>query len=336
MNVAMYGANLCICYFGALAIINSGNNIAQRLTTGELMSLITYSTQMLMSLMMIAFLLVSILMSIASFNRINEILSEESDIKNIDNPIKEITNYNIEFKNVCFKYKIKAQKYVLDNINLNIKQGENIGIIGATGSGKSSLVNLIPRLYDVLSGEILIGGINIKNYDIYALRSSIGMVLQKNIVFSGTIISNMRLGNENATIDEINKALLMANAKQFIDELPDGINHIVEQNGVNFSGGQRQRLCIARALVKSPKILILDDYTASVDTKTDKIIREYLFSNLKDTTKIIISQKIISIKDCDKIIVLDDGEIVDMGDNDYLYSNCDIYKEIYDLQIQGE
>lgn len=336
MNVAMYSANLCICYFGTMAIIESGNNIINGLTTGELMSLVTYASQMLMSLMMIAFLLVSILMSVASFNRINEVLLEDTDIKNDINPIKEIKSWDIEFKNVCFKYKLKAQKNVLSNINIKINQGENVGIIGATGSGKSSLVSLIPRLYDTISGEVLIGNIDVKKYDINSLRQIIGMVLQKNVLFSGTILSNMRFGNENATIEEVNEALEISNAKQFVDELDDNINHIVEQGGVNFSGGQRQRLCIARAIVKKPKIIIFDDYTASVDTETDKKIRAAIFEKLKLTTKIIISQKVLSIKDCDKIIVIDDGKIVDVGNNEYLLENCQIYKDIYELQSQGD
>ena len=332
MNFIMYSINIIIAFFGTKAIILSHNNEKIGLTTGQLVSLITYSQQMIGSLMLLSFLTVSILISVESFMRIVEIFDEELDIKNIENPIFNFKNFNIEFKNVNFKFKNKSKSYILKNINIIINEGEKIGITGATGSGKSTFVNLIPRLYDVTSGEILIGGINIKNYDMEILRKKIGKKKKKNILFSGTVKTNINFGNEYANDDDIKKALKIAGAYEFIEKKEDGINSYVEQLGVNFSGGQKQRICIARAIIKKPKILIFDDATASVDSKTEKIIFDNLYSEFKNITQIIISQKISSLNKCDKIIVFDKGEIVDFDTHDNLLKNSKIYKEICDLQ----
>lgn len=336
MSIFIYGINVLIAYKGTMAIIESGNNIANGLTTGELMSLITYSTQMFASLLILAFLSVGILISVSSMNRIFEVLDEEPNIKNRDNAITELKNYNIEFKDVSFKYKHKAQKEVLKNINLKIEEGECVGIIGGTGSGKSSLVNLIPRLYDTTFGRVCVGNVDVRDYDIETLRKNIGMVMQKNVLFSGTVKSNLCFGKEDVSDLEIFKALEIACAKDFIEEKENGINTVVEQGGVNFSGGQRQRLCIARAIIKKPKILIFDDATASVDNETDKKIRTAMKEYLKGTTRIIISQKISSIIDCDKILVLDRGSLVGVGCHESLLKDCEIYKEICALQINHE
>ena len=336
MHFIMYTINIVIAYFGTMAIIDSGNNINLGLTTGSLVSLITYSAQMIGSLMFLAFLTVSLLISIESLVRLYEIFNEEPDIKNINNKIDEIKNFDIEFKNVNFKYKNKAKSNILTNINIKINEGEKIGIIGGTGSGKSSFVNLIPRLYDVISGEVLIGGINVKQYDLDVLRKNIGMVMQKNTLFSGTIASNVLFGDESASEDEIKEALKISMAYEFVEKKTDGIYERVEQDGANFSGGQKQRICIARAIIKKPKILIFDDATASVDTNTEKKIFNEINKKLNNCTQIIISQKISSINSCDKIIVFDMGEIVGFDTHDNLMKTCDIYREICDLQTKKE
>ena len=332
MNISIYTILIIISWIGARAIIASGNNPELGLTTGKLMSLITYGLQMLMSLMFMSMIYVMLVISYASIKRVQEVLIEDTRIKNPENPIYEVKDGSIEFNNVNFKYKDDAKSRVLKDINIKINSGEMIGIIGGTGSGKSSFVNLIPRLYDTIYGSVVVGGQNVKNYDLNTLRKSVGIVLQKNVLFSGTIASNLRFGNENATIEDMREACGIASALEFINELPDGFDSVVEQSGNNFSGGQKQRLSIARTILKKPKILIFDDSTSAVDTKTDARIRNGIKNKLPDTTKIIISQRIISIKECDKIIVMDNGRVIAYDSHDELLKNCSLYKEIYDVQ----
>ena len=332
MNVAMYAAIICISWFSAKAIIASGNNPAIGLTTGKLMSLVTYGMQLLISLMFISMIYVMLVISSASIERVREVLEEEPNIKNCSKPIYKVQDGSIEFDNVSFKYKEDAKNRVLKDINVKINSGEMIGLIGGTGSGKSSLVNLIPRLYDVSGGEIKVGGINVKNYDIRSLRESIGIVLQKNVLFSGTIESNLKLGNEHATYEDMTEACEIACALEFIEQKEGRFDAKVEQGGTNFSGGQRQRLSIARTIVKNPKIIIFDDSTSAVDTKTDAKIRDGLKNKLPNTTKIIISQRIVSLKDCDKIMVMDNGRIVAFDTHENLLKNCDLYKDIDEVQ----
>ena len=332
MNISMYTAIIFISWFGAKAIIASGNNPVLGLTTGKLMSLFTYGMQLLMSLMFISMIYVMLVISSASIERVKEVLVEEPNIKNGENPIYAVRDGSIEFNNVSFKYKSDAKNRVLKDVNIKIGTGEMIGLIGGTGSGKSSLVNLIPRLYDTSSGEVKVGGINVKDYDIKSLRESIGIVLQKNVLFSGTIESNLKFGNENATIGDMTEACDIACALEFISEKENKFESKVEQGGTNFSGGQKQRLSIARTIVKNPKILIFDDSTSAVDTKTDAKIRDGLKNKLPNTTKIIISQRIISIKDCDKIIVMDNGRIVAYDTHENLLNTCELYKDIYEVQ----
>lgn len=332
MNISIYTILIIISWIGARAIIASGNNPELGLTTGKLMSLITYGLQMLMSLMFMSMIYVMLVISYASIKRVQEVLIEDTRIKNPENPIYEVKDGSIEFNNVNFKYKDDAKSRVLKDINIKINSGEMIGIIGGTGSGKSSFVNLIPRLYDTIDGSVVVGGQNVKNYDLNTLRKSVGIVLQKNVLFSGTIASNLRFGNENATIEDMREACGIASALKFINELPDGFDSVVEQSGNNFSGGQKQRLSIARTILKKPKILIFDDSTSAVDTKTDARIRNGIKNKLPDTTKIIISQRIISIKECDKIIVMDNGRVIAYDSHDELLKNCSLYKEIYDVQ----
>lgn len=332
MNISIYTILIIISWIGAKAIIASGNNPELGLTTGKLMSLITYGLQMLMSLMFMSMIYVMLVISYASIKRVQEVLVEDTRIRNPENPIYEVKDGSIEFQNVNFKYKEDAKSRVLKDINIKINSGEMIGIIGGTGSGKSSFVNLIPRLYDATDGTVIVGGQNVKNYDLNTLRKSVGIVLQKNVLFSGTIASNLRFGNENATIEEMKEACDIASALEFINELPDGFESVVEQSGNNFSGGQKQRLSIARTILKKPKILIFDDSTSAVDTKTDARIRNGIKNKLPQTTKIIISQRIISIKECDKIIVMDNGRVIAYDSHEELLKSCNLYKEIYDVQ----
>lgn len=332
MNVSMYIILMLISWIGAKAIIASGNDPMIGLTTGKLMSLITYGMQMLMSLMFISMIYVMLVISSASIKRVEEVLREEAAIKNCENPIYDMLDGSIEFSNVSFKYSENAKNRVLKDINLKINSGEMIGLIGGTGSGKSSLVNLIPRLYDVSEGLVKVGNVDVKNYDLTTLRKNIGIVLQKNVLFSGTIASNLRFGNENATYDEMIEACDIACAMEFINEKQKKLDTEVEQGGGNFSGGQRQRLSIARTILKKPKILIFDDSTSAVDTKTDAHIRDALKNKLKNTTKIIISQRIISIKECDKIIVMNDGRIIGFDTHENLIKTCPLYKDICDIQ----
>lgn len=329
MQITVFGCILLLSWFGAKMIV------VNELTTGQLTSLFAYTTNILMSLLMLAMMLVNIVFSRASGDRIVMVLDEEPSIKNPENGITEVKDGSIVFKNVNFSYSNNPDVLNLTKINLEIKSGETIGIIGGTGSAKSALVQLIPRLYDVLDGELLVGGVNVKDYDIKTLRDNVAMVLQKNVLFSGTIKDNLRWGNENATDEEMEHACKLAQADEFIQKLPKKYDTRIERGGANVSGGQRQRLCIARALLKSPKILILDDSTSAVDTKTDKLIREAFKNELPHITKIIIGQRVSSIKDSDKILVLEDGVITAAGTHDELLKTSKVYREVYESQTEG-
>ena len=332
MQFCGYLSILLISWFGAHIIVESG---ATLLTTGNLMTLFTYTIQILGSLMMLSFVFIMVTISRASANRIVEVLDEVPDITNPKSPITRVPDGSISFKNVSFSYVKSKDKEVLTNINLDIKSGETVGIIGGTGSGKSSLVNLIPRLYDVTEGDILVGGNNVKDYDLKMLRDEVACVLQKNVLFTGTIVDNIRWGDENASFEDIVKVCKLAQADSFINDLKDGYNTVIEEGGTNVSGGQKQRLCIARALLKKPKILILDDSTSAVDTRTDKLIQDAFKKEIPNTTKIIIAQRISSVEDCDKIIVLDNGEINGIGTHKELLKSNEIYKEVYLSQVKG-
>lgn len=335
MQFCVYTCMLLISWFGARLIVLSGNDPSVGMTTGQLMSLITYAMQILMSLMMLSMIFVMIIISRASMERIAEILDEESDITNGENPVKEVKDGSIIFDNVSFAYKKDADEMCLSDISVSIKSGETVGIIGGTGSGKTSLVNLIPRLYDVTKGKLTVGGLDVKDYDIEALRDSVAVVLQKNVLFSGTIKENLRWGNENATDEEIVNVCKLAQADSFVSTFPKGYDTYIEQGGTNVSGGQKQRLCIARALLKKPKILILDDSTSAVDTKTDALIRKAFAEEIPDTTKIIIAQRISSIENADKIIVMDDGGINAVGTHEELLKSNEIYREVYTSQTKS-
>ena len=329
MQITVFGCILLLSWFGAKMIV------VNELTTGQLTSLFAYTTNILMSLLMLAMMLVNIVFSRASGDRIVMVLDEEPSIKNPENGITEVKDGSIVFKNVDFSYSNNPDVLNLTKINLEIKSGETIGIIGGTGSAKSALVQLIPRLYDVLDGELLVGGVNVKDYDIKTLRNNVAMVLQKNVLFSGTIKDNLRWGNENATDEEMEHACKLAQADEFIQKFPKKYDTRIERGGANVSGGQRQRLCISRALLKSPKILILDDSTSAVDTKTDKLIREAFKNELPHITKIIIGQRVSSIKDSDKILVLEDGIITAVGTHDELLKTSKVYREVYESQTEG-
>ena len=329
MQITVFGCILLLSWFGAKMIV------VNELTTGQLTSLFAYTTNILMSLLMLAMMLVNIVFSRASGDRIVMVLDEEPSIKNPENGITEVKDGSIVFKNVDFSYSNNPDVLNLTKINLEIKSGETIGIIGGTGSAKSALVQLIPRLYDVLDGELLVGGVNVKDYDIKTLRDNVAMVLQKNVLFSGTIKDNLRWGNENATDEEMEHACKLAQADEFIQKFPKKYDTRIERGGANVSGGQRQRLCIARALLKSPKILILDDSTSAVDTKTDKLIREAFKNELPHITKIIIGQRVSSIKNSDKILVLEDGIITAAGTHDELLKTSKVYREVYESQTEG-
>lgn len=339
--VALNGPLMQLCmYFNMAFVLIVGSKItitskAANLDVGQISAMLTYGVQILMSLMMLSMIYVMITMSVESVKRICEVLDESPELHNPENPVYEVKNGDIDFDNVGFKYSKKAKKNALNNINLHIKSGQTVGIIGGTGSGKSSLVQLIPRLYDATEGEIKIGGKDIKDYDIISLRNSVAMVLQKNQLFAGTISENLRWGNESATDAEIEEACKLAQAEEFVESFPDKYNTHIEQGGANVSGGQKQRLCIARALLKKPKILILDDSTSAVDTKTDALIREGFKSYIPDTTKIIIAQRITSVQDADIIVVMDNGEIADIGTHEELIKSSEIYREVYEQQVSG-
>ena len=329
MQFVMFSSMLIISYFSAI-YISTGS-----MKTGEFMSLITYSLQILSSLMMFAMIFVILTISGTSAKRIVEVLDEVPDLDNPKDPVMEVRDGSIEFKNVDFSYVKDKNKLCLKKINLSIKSGETVGIIGATGSSKSTLVQLIPRLYDVTEGRILVGGVDVRDYDIATLRNAVAMVLQKNVLFSGTIKENLRWGSEAATDSELVRVCKLAQADDFINSFPEGYDTYIEQGGTNVSGGQKQRLCIARALLKKPKILILDDSTSAVDTKTDKKIRKAFKNEIPDTTKIIIAQRVNSIMDCDKIIVMDNGKINGIGTHKELLKNNEIYRDVYESQTKG-
>lgn len=329
MMLTVYGCIIALSWFGAQRIVSG------TLTTGELTSLFSYIMSILIALMMLSFAFVMITISEASAKRIAEVLVEESDIKSKDNACNEVKDGSVDFDNVSFSYKAGIGKPVLSNIDIHIESGQTIGILGGTGSAKSSLVNLIPRLYDATGGSVYVGGKNVKDYDLKVLRDSVSVVLQKNVLFSGTIIDNLRWGNENATLEEIKKACELACADEFIERMPEKYDTWIERGGNNVSGGQKQRLCIARALLKNPKILILDDSTSAVDTATDAKIRKAFRDEIPNTTKIIISQRISSIKDADKIIVLDKGKIVGFDTHERLLETNEIYKTTANAQSEG-
>lgn len=329
MMMTVYGCIIAISWFGANMIVGS------EMTTGELTSMLTYCMNILMSLLMVAMVFVMITMSLASARRITEVLNEESTLKNPENPDYNVENGSIEFENVSFSYNTSSEKPILNNINVSIKSGETVGIIGGTGSSKTSLVNLIGRLYDVTDGVVKVGGKDVRSYDLETLRDEVSVVLQSNVLFSGTILDNLRWGNENATEEECINACRLACADDFIQSFPDRYNTHIEQGGTNVSGGQKQRLCIARALLKKPKILILDDSTSAVDTATDARIRKAFRDEIPDTTKIIISQRISSVENADKIIVMDDGEISAVGTHEELVNSSPIYSEIFSAQTGG-
>lgn len=329
MMMTVYGCIIAISWFGANMIVGG------EMTTGELTSMLTYCMNILMSLLMVAMVFVMITMSLASARRISEVLKEESTLKNPENPDYNVENGSIDFENVSFSYNTTSEKPILNNINVSIKSGETVGIIGGTGSSKTSLVNLIGRLYDVTDGVVKVGGKDVRSYDLETLRDEVSVVLQSNVLFSGTILDNLRWGNENATEEECVKACKLACADDFIQSFPDRYNTHIEQGGTNVSGGQKQRLCIARALLKNPKILILDDSTSAVDTATDARIRKAFRDEIPDTTKIIISQRISSVENADKIIVMDDGEISAVGTHEELVNSSPIYSEIYSAQTGG-
>lgn len=336
MQICMYTCMILTSWIGAKAIVASGNNTALGLTTGDLTALITYSIQILSSLMMLSMVFAMITIASSSAGRIAEILQEKTDIANPENPVMHVADGEINYNNVEFVYASKADKKVLSNINLHIASGETLGIIGGTGSSKSSLVQLIPRLYDVTSGSLTLGGVDVRKYDLDTLRNAVAMVLQKNELFSGTIAENLLWGDEKATDEEIKEACRLACADEFINAMPKGYETYIEQGGTNVSGGQKQRLCIARALLKKPRVLILDDSTSAVDTRTDALIQKALKEYLPETTKIIIAQRISSVQNADKIIVLDDGKVGAIGTHDELLKTCGIYREVFASQQKGE
>lgn len=331
MMLCIFTVIAVIMFLGAKTIITSHG---EELTVGNLSALINYAIMALMSMMMLSMVIVMLTMSVESANRIKEVLVTESSLKSPENGITTVENGDITFENVSFKYSEKAEKYALENINLSIKSGETVGILGGTGSSKSSLVQLIPRLYDVSEGRLLVGDKDVRDYDLVALRDSVSMVLQKNVLFSGTIKENIRWGNDAASDAEIKRVCRLACADEFIESFPDGYDTHIEQGGTNVSGGQKQRLCIARALIKKPKILILDDSTSAVDTKTDALIRKAFREEIPDTTKIIIAQRVASVEDADKIIVMEGGRIAAIGTHEELMQTSEEYRSVYESQTR--
>ena len=329
MNVTVYTCIILISWIGAHMIVQDS------LSTGQLMSLLTYCMNILMSLMMMSMIFVMVTMSVASGRRICEVLEERPDLTNPEEPVFEVPDGSIRFDNVSFSYKKDADAPVLKNINLEIKAGETIGIIGGTGSAKSSLVNLISRLYDVTEGSLLVGGLDVREYDMEVLRNQVAVVLQNNVLFSGTILENLRWGDKDATEEECRKACELACASEFIEKMPDGYNTYIEQGGTNVSGGQKQRLCIARALLKKPKILILDDSTSAVDTATDAKIRKAFAQEIPGTTKLIIAQRISSVEHADRIIVMEEGQVNGFGTHEELLKTNEIYRDVYESQMSG-
>ena len=335
MQTAAYATMLLISWFGAKLIVSTGNVPEAGLTTGDLVILMTYAMQILMNLMMLSMIFVMITMSRASAERISEVLSEESSLKNPENPVTEVKDGSVEFDNVGFSYKNDKDKLCLKDASFRIESGETVGIIGSTGSSKSTLVQLIARLYDVTAGSVKVGGVDVRDYDLDALREKVAMVLQKNVLFSGTIKDNLRWGNPDATDEEMKEACVLAQADPFIQTFEDGYDTYIEQGGTNVSGGQKQRICIARSLLKKPKILILDDSTSAVDTQTDALIRKGFADYIPETTKIIIAQRISSVEHADKIIVLDEGKIENIGTHEELLGKDPIYTEVYNSQTKG-
>ena len=332
MQFCMYFNTVGILLLGAFLVITTGGTTVD---VGQISAMLTYGVQILMSLMMLSMIYVMITISIESMKRICEVLDETPSLSNPQNPVTSVKNGDIAFKGVSFKYSDKAKRYALENVNIDIKSGMTVGIIGGTGSSKSSLVQLIPRLYDVTEGSVLVGGVDVREYDIKTLRDSVAMVLQKNQLFSGTIKENLRWGNENATDEEIRYACKLAQADEFVEKFPDGYDTYIEQGGTNVSGGQKQRLCIARALLKNPKILILDDSTSAVDTKTDALIRKGFNEFIPETTKLIIAQRISSVQHADLIIVMDNGKISAVGTHTDLLETSEIYRDVYEQQRNG-
>ena len=336
MQVCMNFNMIFVMFLGSKIIISAHEaGVASRIDVGHMSAMLTYGMQILMQLMMLSMIYVILTISAESIRRIVEVLEEEPSLKNPENPVTEVKDGSIDFKGVSFKYSEKAEKFSLSDVDLHIESGMTVGILGGTGSSKTTLVQLIPRLYDVTEGEMLVGGVNVKDYDLNTLRDSVAMVLQKNLLFSGTIAENLRWGNENATDEELIEACKLSQAHDFVSSFPDGYNTKIEQGGTNVSGGQKQRLCIARALLKKPKILILDDSTSAVDTKTDSFIRQGFKKFIPETTKIIIAQRVASVEDADLILVMDNGKISAMGNHAELIEKSEIYREIYTQQTKG-
>ena len=332
MQLCVNANMIFVMIVGSMLVINGGGAI---INVGHMSAMLTYGMQILIQLMMLTMIYVTLTMSSESMKRVSEVLNEESALTSPENAITEIRDGSIDFENVSFKYSKVAKKFALENVDLHIKSGMTVGILGGTGSSKSTLVQLIPRLYDTTEGSVKVGGVDVREYDLDALRGEVAMVLQKNLLFSGTIKENLRWGNENATDEELIEACKLAQAHEFVSTFPEGYDTYIEQGGTNVSGGQKQRLCIARALLKKPKILILDDSTSAVDMKTDAMIRAAFASYIPETTKIIIAQRIASVKDADMILVMENGNVSDVGTHDELLKSCDIYKEIYTQQFGG-
>ncbi|SCC78053.1 ABC transporter ATP-binding protein [Bifidobacterium commune] len=336
LNTCIYGAMLIISWMATKQIVGSHNNPALGLTTGDLTALVTYAMQILMSLNMVSMIIVMVVISRADAERICQVLNEVSTVRDCKDPIDDVPDGSIVFNDVTFRYSEGSERPVLEDINLKIASGKTVGVVGGTGASKSSLVQLIPRLYDVSSGSLEVGGHNVRDYDLVALRDAVAMVLQKNVLFAGTISENIRWGNPDATDEDVERVCKLAQADGFIREFPKGYDTYIEEGGSNVSGGQRQRLCIARALLKKPKILILDDSTSAVDTKTDKLIRAAFATEIPDTTKIIIAQRLASVQDSDEIIVMDEGRVLDHGSHEQLLQTCDEYRSIYESQTKSQ